>query len=253
MFGSEIAVRSRWRQPGSKASTGAPAVWRTSGPPGRRTARPSAAAQERRQVGGDRVDRAEPQRLLGRHARRVAHRPIHPVGVAAPVLGESTGVGGGVVHRLRRGRVLALHTRAAAPAADPHRRGGARRRAGRHGGDMRGRQEEGPGARRPRPARRDPDRHRHRRGQDVAHDLARRAVEAAGRVEPDHRQRGVPFGGAGEAVAQVAGHARPDRPLDREQQRDTAGLRFLGRCRHLRPGGGEQRERGQEQNPAALR
>ena len=181
-------------------------------------------------VGGDDVDDAEAERLLGRDVGALADGLLGPVGVAAPLLGQRADVRRRVVRDL--GAHLRRHLLLAVLA---HRDGRSRADVGvrRHRGDVRGVGDVDAGRAGPRARRRDVDDDRDVGGEDALDDLAHRRVEAAGRVKLDHDGRGPVDLGLVDGPADEVGERRVDDttgPDDRDgARRDGRGLGLDGR------------------------
>ena len=197
--------RKSVRQPGATVTGFRPAVCSVTGLPATMTVRPSIL---RSRSGTSVAITSMTLSLSASEAEMLsaaAHRLLGPFDVALVQLGQAADIGGGVVDDLARlgvggrraGGLLAglvrllLAAAEQAAAAELYRRGRADIGAGRHGGNRAGIGDIGAGARRPRPARRNEGRDRHRRGQDGADDLAHGAVEPAGRVHAQDHEAGI--------------------------------------------------------------
>ena len=240
-LGSVIVARKRLRQSGCKRDDRRrPSSRGRASPLSRAHAAAVELGEQVGHVGGGEVDHVLRERLARRQAHRLAHRALGPVDVAPAHLREAADVGGGVVHLLSRfgrlrGRGGCRRCRRAPgmasppPRADLDRRRGAEIGAGRHRGDVARVDDVGARARRPRPARPDERRDRHRRREDRLDDRTHREVEAAGRIEFEHGELRVIVGGAPERADDEIGARRPDRACDRDHHdRRARGARCAG-------------------------
>ncbi len=166
--------------------------------------------QEGLLVRGDKVDDLELQGLGGRGGDALADDAFGPFDVAAPLLGDAAGVGGGIVQNLFHHRAAFL---LAAPAeADSHRMGGADIGTGRHGGEIGRQGDEGPGGGRPGAGRIDVGDDRYLRAQNRLDDGPHGGVQSPGGIEFDEDGPVVPGVGLFYARGDEIGDHRVDDP-----------------------------------------
>ena len=214
------------------------------------------------EVARDQIDDALLERLGGGQARRLAHRLLGPVGIAAAQLREAADIGDRVVDHLllhpavggsRWGRSASgsLPSSPASPAPSGSSSGAGsglspggnppppiwtgvaapRLVPGAIAAIVAGVEDVGAGARGVRAARRDVAHHGHRRCEDLLDDDAHRIGEPARRVHAQDDDLGALIHRLVEAAPDIVGGGRPDRPLDVEH-RDRVGSGLAHACEH---------------------
>ena len=190
---------------------------------------PVGLVQEVADVRRDDLDDTLLARGGGGQRRGLPHGALSPFDIASLQLGEPTNIGHRIVDRLRGGGVrrraavlaaVLISVRTAttaerlASAAELHWGRGTEMRAGGHGGKLTGVKDIGAGARRPRAARMNIGDDRNGRGEHVSNDVTHGAVEPARRVHLQHDDRRVAPNRRSEALAQIQGRGRANRPVD---------------------------------------
>ena len=169
---------------------------------------------------GDQIDQLAVERFRIGEGFPVGDRRFRELNVAAALPGIAAQKRRGVIQNLVLQRLVHIQRK----AADlQQRRSRAGVRAGRHGGDVGGQQNEKSRGGPARARGRNVDSHGHRRSQNVLDDVFHGRAQAARRVHGDEDQTGVLAGRFGDSAVDVFGHDRLDFVADAQFDHPRCG------------------------------